>query len=82
MKIRANLLGKFGKKNCVPVGACVWGGGGGAGSDDRVVSGLRVGEGVQDGGGDGPKEGRGPALNSFGMAGRASLRGVWGGLGL
>ena len=61
------------------MGACVWGGGRGAGSDDRVVSGLRVGEGVQDGGGDGPKEGCGPTLNCFGIAGRASLRGVQGG---
>lgn len=31
-----------------------------------------------DSGGDDPKEGCGPALNSFGIAGRASLRGVRG----
>lgn len=72
-------------ENDVPVGACVSGGGGGGRSDDRVVSGLRVGEGVRDGGGDGATEGCGSTLNCFGMAGRASLRGVrggeWGGLG-
>lgn len=62
-------------ENHVPVGARVWGGGGRAGSDDRVVSGLRVGEGVEDDGGDGCCS----TLNSFGIAGRASFRGVRGG---
>ena len=64
--------------NCAPAGAWVWGGVR-AGSDDRVVSGLRVGEGVGEGGGDGSTESCGLSLNSVGMAGRASLRGVRGG---
>lgn len=83
IEISANLFGI--SENYEPVGACVRGGGGREGNDDRVVSGLRVGEGVEDEGGDGPKEGRGSTLNSFGMAGRASFRGVrdggWDGLG-
>ena len=77
MKISAKLFGI--SENYVPLDACVWvWGGGRAGGDDRVVKGLRVGEGVQEGGGDCPKEGCGSTLNCFGMAGRASLRGVRG----
>ena len=34
-----------------------------AGSDDRVVSGLRVGKGVEEDGGDGPTEGCGLSSN-------------------
>ena len=71
--ISESLFG--GSEGQVPAGACVWGGGR-AGSDDRMVSGLRVGEGVEEDGGDGAMEGCGWSLNSLGIAGRASLRGV------
>jgi len=74
IQVRARVFG--GSGGYVPAGARVWGGGGRAGSDDRVVSRLRVGEGGEEDGGDGPTEGCGLILNSFGMAGRASLRGV------
>ena len=65
--------------NGVPLGACVWEDGRRAGSDDRGLSGLRVGEGVGDDGGDGPTESCGPTRKFAGIAGRASLRGVRGG---
>jgi hypothetical protein len=75
--VSASLFG--GSGGLVPSEARVWGGGGRTGSDDRVVSGLRVGEGVGEGGGDGATEGCGLTLNSSGIAGRANLRGVRGG---
>ena len=64
---------------------CVWGSVGRAGGSDRAVSGLGVGEGVEERGGDVAIEGCGPSLNSLGIGGRASLRGVrdggWDGFG-
>lgn len=73
--IRAGLFSE--SEDWVPVGARVWRGR--AGSDDRAVSGLRVGEGVEEDGGDGAVEIRGSRLNSPGIAERVGLRGVRGG---
>ena len=62
------------------------------GGDDRVVSGLRVGEGVEGRGGDVATEACGLTLSSLGIGGRVGLRGVrsggegglgrWDGLGI
>lgn len=75
--ISASLLDRL--EDYAPAGTRALGGGRRAGSDDRVVSRLRVGEGVQEGGGVCGMDGCGSLLNSSGIGGRAGLRGVLGG---